>query len=184
MAPEIIAKKFAQKGWTIRHRGGGDICPECDAKGKSSMKVIQMPAPIGGAANNVETPNVMTKDDRRVIFAKLQDVYLDEARGYDADWGDQKVADDLKVPVAWVCTIRDENFGPEGVSPEVHGLLKQGQECSLAIRKMEDQIASLQESIESNRREIAKIKSELQPLIRHAERVEKHFERITKTLRI
>lgn len=54
----------------------------------------------------------MTRTDRRVIIAKLEDVYLDEQTGYKGDWNDAKVATDLGVPLVWVETLREENFGP------------------------------------------------------------------------
>ena len=60
-----------------------------------------------------EAPRAMGKEDRRVIFAKINDVYLDEQSGYSKGWTDQKVADDLGVPVAWVAEIRERDFGKE-----------------------------------------------------------------------
>ena len=61
-----------------------------------------------------EIKKEMSKADRRIIFNKIEDVYLEEATGYKSDWNDQKVADDLGVSVDWVSSIREENFGPAG----------------------------------------------------------------------
>jgi hypothetical protein len=55
----------------------------------------------------------MGKTERRIIFAKLNDVYLDEKVGYADDWSDAKVAQDLGVPVEWVALVREPDFGPE-----------------------------------------------------------------------
>ena len=69
----------------------------------------------GEAKVNVEPqpPQVMTKEDRRIVFSEIDSHYLDEMRGYAKDWDDQKVAAGLKVPVEWVRTIREDNFGAE-----------------------------------------------------------------------
>ena len=60
-----------------------------------------------------DPPPVMTKEDRRIIFAGIDDHYVDESTGYKPGWSDQKIATDLNVPLAWVRTIREDNFGPE-----------------------------------------------------------------------
>ena len=68
-------------------------------------KMNDQPAPA-------PTPT-MTKEDRRIIFSEIDSHYLDEKRGYDSDWDDEKVALGLKVMTEWVRSIREDNFGPE-----------------------------------------------------------------------
>ena len=63
-----------------------------------------------------EEPRHPSFDERRLIFAKLNDVYLDEKTGYSGSWSDKKVAEDLGVPWKWVEDIRSQNFGPVGDS--------------------------------------------------------------------
>lgn len=58
-------------------------------------------------------PPEMTKEDRRIIFSEIDSHYLDETRGYDRDWNDERVAKGLNVPQAWVRNLREDNFGPE-----------------------------------------------------------------------
>ncbi len=60
-----------------------------------------------------EPPQEMSREDRRCVFEKLNEVYLDEDHGYGDGWSDERVAKDLGVPRAWVSKIRDENCGPE-----------------------------------------------------------------------
>lgn len=64
----------------------------------------------------VEPPREMSREDRRLVFAKIDEHYLDNS--YEKDWNDRRVATDLGVPLAWVQDIRDVNFGPEGLSTE------------------------------------------------------------------
>ena len=79
-------------------------------------------------------PPELTKENRRAILAKLEDVYVDETTGYSAGWTDAKVAADLGVPRAWVTTLRSENFGPEG-NEEIKIALAEAKELMAAINK-------------------------------------------------
>ena len=110
----LVQQKMRHKGWEIGNRASSDLCPDCvDKKHKKHNK------PEEKMENNVvtfikaEPPQPMTREDRRLIFAKIDEVYLDENTGYSEGWTDQRVADDLGVPVAWVKDIRAENFGEE-----------------------------------------------------------------------
>lgn len=55
----------------------------------------------------------MDKTDRRLVFSRLNEIYVDEKTGYSGDWTDAKVAQDLGVPVSWIASVRDADFGPE-----------------------------------------------------------------------
>ncbi|WP_176086911.1 hypothetical protein [Martelella sp. HB161492] len=67
-----------------------------------------------------DPPPVMKRDDRRIIAAKLDDVYSTDA--YVEPWTDAAVAKDLGVPRAWVSEVREAFFGPEGSNPKVQKL--------------------------------------------------------------
>lgn len=73
------------------------------------------PAPAAPVVAKTEAEPVadMDRTTRRIIFSKLNDVYIDETKGYSSDWNDQKVADDLGVALAWVAQVREADFGPE-----------------------------------------------------------------------
>ncbi len=49
-----------------------------------------------------EPPAELTRENRRIILAKLEEVYVDEKTGYSPGWTDAKLALDLGVPRAWV----------------------------------------------------------------------------------
>jgi chromosome segregation ATPase len=55
----------------------------------------------------------MDRTDRRLVFSRLNELYVDEKTGYSADWTDAKVAQDLGVPVDWIAEVREADFGPE-----------------------------------------------------------------------
>jgi hypothetical protein len=65
----------------------------------------------------------MSRDDRRIIYAKLNDVYVGPDAGYATGWTDQKVATDLGVAREWVAEVREDLFGPVKSNPELDALL-------------------------------------------------------------
>jgi hypothetical protein len=67
----------------------------------------------------------MTREDRRIIFAAINDVYLDADRGYKPGMTDARVAEAFGVPLQWVSDLRTEMFGPSGESVEVREMLDQ-----------------------------------------------------------
>lgn len=94
-----------------------------------------------------EDPAHPTREDKRIIFAKLQDVYLDEEKGYDAGWTDHRVSEDLGVPRAWVAAVRDENFGPAKDNADIREFLCRvallEEEWTAAIKAVEESTKAL-----------------------------------------
>ena len=88
-----------------------------------------------------KVPQEMTKEDRRIIFAEIDMHYLDETRGYEAAYDDKRVAEGLKVPMAWVRTIREDNFGPErgeAINTELENLRSAKEDIDKSIAAMRD----------------------------------------------
>jgi hypothetical protein len=81
----------------------------------------------------------MGREDRRIIFDKLNGVYLDERRGYDTGWSDHKVSTDLGVPRAWVEQVREEMFGPVNSNPDIEAFVKAVRE----LQEIKDQLAKM-----------------------------------------
>lgn len=119
--PPIAAQQnFQNKGWVVGKGPRKDFCPIHAApaarKGRAAMptngKTIELSANVPARA---EPPRMPSIDDRRIINMKLTECYADG--GYVAPWTDQRVADDLNVPRAWVSEVREFSFGPEGSNP-------------------------------------------------------------------
>lgn len=121
LPPDAIAKFFSGRGWLVGRNPRKDRCPD-HAKPQrqpkeeppqmaADPKVVILAAPDPGASD--KPPREMGRDDRRLIFAKLEEVYIDEKTGYSTGWNDEAVAKDMAVPRAWVALIREENFGPQ-----------------------------------------------------------------------
>lgn len=125
----IVARKFTADGWKIGRERKHHRCPQCisranqmaafhakqnDEKGKA-MNVVNMP--------QTEAPLSFTV--RRLIFAKLEETYADEKTGYKPNWTDQRVAEDLGVPVSWIKKVREENFGHATGNPDIERLIQE-----------------------------------------------------------
>lgn len=127
-----LEQKFSSKGWGIGRNAAYDICPDCVKKERRVMLKVVKEAESASQAE----PRQMALEDRRIIFAKLNEVYIDEKRGYDNGWSDLKVAQDLNIPRKWVETIRAENFGPIGINPEVQDYITQADQLMAAMKEL------------------------------------------------
>lgn len=92
----------------------------------------------------------MDKADRRIVFAKLNEVYGDDM--YLEDWIDQKVAEDLGVPVEWVAEVREGDFGPnlnaalkvQAAQNKMKGLTELGEKVERQITLVDKKLEALQ----------------------------------------
>lgn len=178
---QIVVRKFRKLGWQVGHNRSNDLCPAHAEKPREhqpnpkvqliknfgEMKMVQH-APRDVTAN--EAPNVMGREDKRLIFAKLHEVYLDESKGYSEGWTDKRVAEDLGVPRAWVEQVRNEVFGPLKENDEIRMLRD---EITKAIEKMRTQSTALLTAAEQ----------EAKRLNSSAERLERRMGEIEKALR-
>jgi hypothetical protein len=163
LPPAAIEKKFTQKGWAVGSNENWDTCPNCVNKfsAKPALTIVpkEEPTPVEEVTPMkpepklvVAEPRAMQRDDRRIIFEKLNGVYLDEKRGYDPEWSDHRVATDLGVPRIWVEQVREEMFGPVATNPNIEAFTKGLKELSAYkdqlsevenVRKQLDQLRTL-----------------------------------------
>lgn len=125
LGDEMLTRKFTRLGWYVSRSPGGHLCPDCNP---TKQRAIIVPATPDGPTLTVvpktqeepvskPTPastetRELSFSDRRIINAKLEEVYENETTGYLAGWDDDGVAKDLGVNVVWVVKLRSENFGP------------------------------------------------------------------------
>jgi hypothetical protein len=131
----FIERKFKEKGWEVGANEKHDYCPKCVEAQKAERRARrnkQEEPVLNGKTPHVtsippavsaEPPAEMDRAAKRLIFAKLEEVYVDETTGYKTPWTDAVVAKDLGVPQAWVATIRDDNFGPAQDNQEIREML-------------------------------------------------------------
>ncbi|MCW2218795.1 hypothetical protein M2232_002327 [Bradyrhizobium japonicum] len=145
---EIISRKLVKGGWRIGRKRRDHRCPKCvallDAANSKVMPMSQTTpppaAPIKIAADNIRQ---ITREDRRIIFEKLNEVYVSDKVGYAGNWTDDKLAQDLGVPRAWVRLIRDENFGDEAGNEDLRKMLIEARTAVERVRAIECEMRSL-----------------------------------------
>lgn len=120
-----FANMFERVGWNVGKRAQEDRCPKCMAAlGAGQPKEKQKMGPFTtNPTPPAAKPREMSREDGRLIFAKIEEVYRDEKHGYQSGWTDHKVAEDLGVPRAWVEGVRKQFFGPEGGNPEINQII-------------------------------------------------------------
>ena len=125
----MVARKFTTMGWEVDLGRGKHFCPECrtttpEAK-KVKMVMKQEDKKEPDEMNKVvPIAREMGREDRRVIFEKLNEVYINEREGYAPPWTDERIAKDLGTPRAWVSQVREEMFGPAQSNAEIDEAVK------------------------------------------------------------
>ena len=140
---KYVLTKFEKLGWKPGKRVSQHKCPKCFTAIKIAAirKSKAMPPPKLVSPPLTVTPEVrtMTRDERRIIFEKINEVYVGEKVGYSDSWSDDKVAKDLGVPRAWVSTIREDMFGPdvnESTSKLAADMVVLSAEVQLLVQKL------------------------------------------------
>lgn len=163
------AQVFRNRGWIV---GGGpraDRCPDCvrkmhepkvNGEHKTEQQIEQKIEPVAEAPKDRD----ISREERRIIFAKLNDVYADENTGYRKDWTDAKVATDLGVPVEWVAQVRDENFGPERNAAEVARLVHEARNKGKEILDMREDIRNSMRQLEERMKSFDQLCDEFKKL--------------------
>ena len=128
-------RKFEAQGWSFAKK---PKCPQCIAedereiqaeeeraamrKAKADLKVVDtQPQP------EPQPPKQMGRDDRRIVFEKLNEAYGNETIGYNPGWSDTRVAKELGCPLEWVATVRIEMFGDIAANAETMAEFKTAQ---------------------------------------------------------
>jgi hypothetical protein len=137
-APEIIAKKFQQRGWEVDMRNARRCrCPSCVSapKKEKEAEVIDMKRhatttptitapPTATAAVALASVTPTPQEFRRI--SKLLEEHFDEVEGYYAKgWSDVRVADATQTTKEVVAKVRDQAFGALKGDPEIDALRRE-----------------------------------------------------------
>lgn len=161
--------RFENKGWFLGNSPKEDLCPdhakaaleERRARRRPHATNLKLVSDNDGANQIMQTPQpkIMTRDDKRIINAKLHDVYIGEREGYQTPWTDKKVADDLGVPLAWVIEIREDLFGPAADNSEVRDYLERAEKAKADAADLLAKINTHILAIESAAEQLPKLKA-------------------------
>lgn len=123
-------------------------------------------------------PREMDKTDRRLIFARLNEIYGDDM--YLEDWTDDKAAADLDVPVEWVATVREADFGPNiNATLKANAVAAKEKALSGVGEKIERQLMLIEKKLEQMQaldEKVTKIHNEIADQIERFEEIERSLE--------
>lgn len=201
-AQQLAQRKVEANGWRIGGSNGAHRCPNC-RRTEAAARVMQNAqrvfkptnhtppkpkpaAPFPSAtttkepAMSVPQPKPMGREDRRVIFAKLNDTYADPKTGYSGDWTDKTTAEDLGVPMAWVVTVREEMFGPAGGNAALMDDIARAREVIAQGRKLLTDAADLKVQAEGLMQRANDIYAATAPLLNLVNRTERTIQEINR----
>lgn len=196
----LIVRKFEDRGWKVSNSKTHHRCPGCEAKaieerrnGGARPTLVKVSNKVEGNVVGGQTvtkqgdlapaPSEMTKEHRRIIFIKLNEVYVSETTGYANDWTDLKVAQDLGVPRGWVEAIRRENFGEKAGNDVIGPSLEEARKVIAQGRKMLAEIDDLKQTVELATKRINTLMGETAPLVSLVIECEGRLRQIEKTIR-
>ncbi len=157
------AKQFfaeaERRGWYIDEANGVYLCDSRDhPKTEKAM------------APEKTNPRQPTPDQRRAIVKRLDECYDTANKRYVPPFTDKALGEELKMPWAWVASIRDDFYGPPGPPPVADEIQKALAELRDRVAKLEtDALAVLEKAerdAESIRAEIVKIEGKLATLLK------------------
>jgi len=122
-----------------------------------------------------EKPRDMTRDDRRIVFDKINGVY--DGGHYIAPWTDAAVAKDLGVPRDWVAKVREEFFGPAGSNPLLDEYLSARDKVELRFKSVASAHSAVASAADAYRAEFAAATKEIEALRLLGKRIEREIGR-------
>lgn len=158
----LVTRKFVKEGWVIGKGAAHHECPECAQKraaarvvnaSKEIVKLKKDPMLAAAPPAPPADDRKLTREHRRIIFDKLNEVYASEVEGYRGNWNDQRVAETLGAPIEWIATVRVENFGDEtgnAAAAKLREIIEEGRKllidcaaCRVAARDANEKLAAM-----------------------------------------
>ena len=94
----------------------------------------------------VEEPKKMGRDERRLVFEKLNEHYISESAGYANGWSDKRIAEELGCPRKWIEDVREEMFGPVKVNNEAQHFVDEVARLDQKIFEAKAQMAAAEKT--------------------------------------
>jgi hypothetical protein len=127
MSPEGLRRKLEAEGWRIDRRRH---CPECNAvKPHKEEKPVTDKAQLASSAapralsvvppTAAGAPTDAARAVRRAVIQWLEEAYNVERQAYQAGVTDESIAKETGAALALVKQLREENYGPLAVPPEL-----------------------------------------------------------------
>jgi hypothetical protein len=170
-SPSAASQHFLNKGWVVGNSPKKDFCSRhaSPAKRKGTKTMDSTTALVA------DKPRNMGREDRAIIFDKLNEVYGKDA--YKSPWTDTAVAKDLGVPRDWVSTMRDDMFGPAGSNPLFDEFLAENTRLEAQCRTYAETSEAVAKALEMQTIAYAELSKQVDACRALARRVEREISR-------
>lgn len=128
MSPEGLRRKLETNGWRL---GSRRQCPTCNAdkpqpkeKPVTETKLAAVPKPPAPPAAPL-SPTEAARAVRRAVIQWLEEAYDVGKSGYRAGVTDESIAKETGAALALVKQLREENYGPLSIPPELAELVEE-----------------------------------------------------------
>ncbi|TCR01082.1 hypothetical protein [Neorhizobium sp. JUb45] len=173
--PPVAAQQYFQnKGWSVGSSARKDFCP-LHARPAQRKATKNMTNAVANPAPMAEPPRECTREDRRIIMEKLDEVYGKDA--YKTPWTDTAVAKDLGVPRDWVTKTRDEFFGPAGSNPLFDEYAEKQVQVTAAMEEVSDLVKKADAAASASREAFNALVPKVDELRSLARRIEREIGR-------
>lgn len=112
LPPEVIDKKFVQKGWEL----DPNVCPNCVGKKVKAKKEQKMATakPNGALAEDPVLKAVSANTHKaQAKMHQLLCTYFDEEEGtFSPGWNDERIAKESGMALTHVIDVREQGYGP------------------------------------------------------------------------
>jgi len=133
--PEACRKHFHVQGWNLSKK---PLCPEC-AKPKEKVSMTANITPIKPAPEQSEA----AKKVKRLIYMALEDYYDDAKKQYKSGHTDATIAKELGTSESFVKTIRESDFGPLAIPPEIAAIRAEITNAASLVGKLQTKLNDL-----------------------------------------
>lgn len=152
MSPEGLRRKLEVEGWRIDRRRH---CPKCNAaRPHKEEKPVTDKAQLASSAapralSVVPTPppavapTDAARAVRRAVIQWLEEAYNVERQAYQAGVTDDSIAKETGAALALVKQLREENYGPLAVPPELAELVEELRTIRREVGDMETKLSAL-----------------------------------------
>lgn len=153
MEPE---EYFLKHHWAVGTNEQGDMCPQCiedrrlqrrlkgakDMKEETSSREVKTDKPV-----RAEEPRRANPTEVRIVLKTIEDHWNDDTNRYESGWSDQRIANDLNVPVQWITSEREHAFGEIGINPDLERYIEMHNDLTRIIGEHDKAMVLLTTSV-------------------------------------
>lgn len=165
-----VMRRLQGKGWTYLQKTLR--CPSCEDQRKAKAKLTPTPEELPVPTTATVSPEP-SREQKRLIMALLEGVYVVDAGRYSGNETDTTVAQALgpDFKTDWVSQIREEFFGPDGNDTALLEISAEIAELRNEIKGVSDQITAAEVALKDHYRTVDSLHLRLDKAVAAIEKI-------------